>query len=488
MTKAQLYIDGNRREASNGARFDVIHPCDESVVGSAADATLKDVDAAVQAARHAFDSTTWSRDHAFRQHCLQQLQDAFRDNAAAIKDLQIAEAGSLCTGLQQQVDIPIAEMSHEIALTTEFGWEIDFPAYQRGPLRSLRRVRYEPRGVVVAITAWNAPFLLNLWKSVPALATGNTVVLKTAPDTPLSGALMARLIQEKTDIPAGVFNVLSSSSADVGDALTADSRVDMYHFTGSTAVGQRIASRAAIGLRKVVLELGGKSANILLGDADVDVAVAYSASLCMFNSGQGCTLPTRMIVHESIYDEVVERLRAVVGSMSWGDPRDPANMVGPIINARQVDRIAGLVDRAQQEGARVMVGGARGDRDGKGFWYLPTVLTDVNEDSELAQTEVFGPVLAVLKYRGDDNEAVRMANNSKYGLSGYVQTTDETRAWMVANQLSAGTVNIGRSVHSSPLTPFGGYGLSGVGREHGEEGWMEFLRTKTIASPAGNAV
>jgi len=204
----------------------------------------------------------------------------------------------------------------------------------------------------------------------------------------------------------------------------------------------------------------------------------------MLNSGQGCTLATRMIVHEQIYDEVVERVRAVVSQIPVGDPREMTTVVGPIIRASQLERIEGLVNRAVTAGARVVAGGHRLDRNGKGFWYAPTAVVDVDENSELAQTEVFGPVLSVLKYRGDDDEAVRVANNTVYGLSGYVQSRDVERARAIANRLRTGTVSINRSAHNSPDTPFGGYGMSGMGREHGIEGWREFLQTKTVACPA----
>jgi aldehyde dehydrogenase (NAD+) len=329
------------------------------------------------------------------------------------------------------------------------------------------------------------PYVTNIWKIVPALATGNTVVLKTPPDTPLTGAMLARVIHDFTEIPPGVFNVISSADNSVGgDALTGDARVDMFHFTGSVAVGQRILERAAAGIRKCVLELGGKSANLILDDADLDVAVPLGARNCMQSSGQACVAATRLIVHASVYDEVVERLEEIVGAMPWGDPRQVSTIVGPIIRASQLDSIAGFVDRAVTDGGRIVVGGRRGDRGGKGFWYLPTVVADVDENSELAQTEVFGPVLAVIKYDGDDDEAVRVANNSTYGLSGNVQSSDLERAGRIADRMRTGTVNIGTSRHNSPVTPFGGYGLSGLGREHGLEGWKEYLQSKTIASPA----
>jgi len=482
--EALLYIDGQFKSASSGERFDVISPSDESVVGTAAEATAEDVSAAVGAARKAFDTTSWSEDADFRKHCLSQLQAGLRKEAESFKSVQVDESG-IPAGIAGLIDVTIEEISYTIDLIDSTQWETDFPAHEMLGMRSLRKVRYEPYGVVGAITPWNAPIMLNLWKSVPALGSGNTVVLKSAPETPLAGAMLARVVSEQTDVPPGVFNVISSSNNAVGgDALTGDPRVDMFHFTGSTAVGQRIAERAAVGIRKVVLELGGKSANIILEDADLDVAIPHSAGMCMLSSGQGCTLATRLLVPAALYDEVAERMRAVISAIPWGDPHDPGTVVGPIIRANQVERMDGLVKRAAEAGARVLVGGKLGDRGGKGFWYEPTLVVDVDENSEIAQTEVFGPVLSVIKYDGSDDEAIRIANNTKYGLSGYVQTRDVQRGMRVARRLRTGTVNIGNAVFNSPDTPFGGYGASGLGREHGVEGWMEFLQAKTIASPA----
>ncbi len=486
--EGRLFIDGEFREAKSGNRYDVINPADESLVATAADAGSDDVHDAVTAARRAADQTDWATDHKFRRHCLEQLQVALRAEAGEFRKLVTAEAGVASSVINTHVDVMIDGMDFFNDLTTSFPWEEDLGPYQILGMASHRRVRYEPHGVVGAITPWNAPFMTAIWKVHHSLATGNTVVLKSAPDTPLTAAKMAQIAAQSTDLPPGVFNAISSKDkAIAGDALTGDPRVDLYHFTGSPGVGQRIAERAAVGIRKVVLELGGKSANILLPDADLDMATALGAGMCMSTSGQGCALPTRMIVHADIYDEVLQRLHAMVSALPWGDPTDPGNVVGPIIRAEQRERIAGLVDRAQQAGARILCGGKRGDRGGKGFWYEPTVVTDVDENAEIAQTEVFGPVLTVIRYDGDDTEAVRVANNSRYGLSAYIQSRDEERAWAVANRLKAGTVNINNSFYLSPDGPFGGWGISGVGVEHGVPGFQEYLRIKTIASPAPTA-
>ncbi|MDT3441942.1 aldehyde dehydrogenase family protein [Pseudofrankia sp. BMG5.37] len=485
--EGRLYVGGQFREAGAGGRFDVLNPADETLAGTAADAQAEDVAAAVTAARRAADETSWGADHTFRQRVLRQLQEGLRKEAAAARRLQVAEAGTPVSNIGNHIDVMTEDMTFFNDLIDRFPWEADVGVHQGVGLPSNRRVRYEPYGVVGAITPWNAPFMTNIWKIQHALATGNTIVLKTAPDTPLAGAFIARVAHEHTELPPGVLNVVSSrDKAAAGEALTGDPRVDMYHFTGSPQVGQRIYERAAVGIRKVCLELGGKSANIVLDDADLAVAIPVSVGMCMANSGQGCALATRMVVHASRYDEVVDAVTAAVAALPWGDPADPGNLVGPIINAAQLARMEGLVDRAVAAGARVTVGGRRGasPTGGRGFWYEPTVVADAHEDSEIAQYEVFGPVLTIVRYDGDDEEAVRVANNSRYGLSSYIQTSDPERAWWLANRMAAGTVNIGPSFYLSPDTPFGGYGISGVGREHGEDGFREYLQAKTIASPA----
>ncbi len=483
--EGRLFIDGKFTEGIAGRRYDVINPADESTVGTAVDADPADVTRAVDAAHNAARNTDWATNHKFRLHCLQQLQDGLRAEAEDLRALAVAEAGTPYSATLTHVTAQIEDMSYFNGLIDTWRWERDLPPYELLGMRSNRRVRYEPYGVVGAISPWNAPFMTNIWKVGHALATGNTVVLKSAPDTPLTAARIAKVAAEKTDLPPGVLNTISSADkALAGEALTTDPRVGLLHFTGSPQVGQRIAENAAVGIRHTVLELGGKSANILLPDANLDMACALGIGMCMSNSGQGCALATRMIVHADIYDEVLARLAAVAGMIPWGDPRDESTVVGPIIRAEQLERIEGLVDRAVADGARIIAGGKRGDRGGKGFWYLPTVVADVDENAELAQTEVFGPVLAVVRYEGDDDEAVRVANNSRYGLSGYVQSADEARAWSVANRLHAGTVNINNSFYLSPDAPFSGYGISGDGVEHGEEGFRDYLQVKTIASPA----
>jgi aldehyde dehydrogenase (NAD+) len=482
-TRGQLLIDGQLRQASDGRYFDVINPADESVVGAVPEATVADVENAVDAARRTFDETNWSSDIQLRKRIVTQLQSALRNELDTIKALQVAEAGSP-RQILALIDDEIEYLHHYIGLADTFEWEVDYGIHETFGLRSHRVVRYEPYGVVAAIPPWNGPFLSSLRKVVPAIMSGNTVVLKPPPDTPLSGCLLAMLINERTDAPPGAINVITSSDPVVGgDNLTGSPKVDMFHFTGSSAIGERVAARAAVGVRKVVLELGGKSANVILEDADLDRAVPMSVRMSMMNSGQGCMLATRAIVHESIYDEFVERVSAAVSEVPWGDPGKEETIVGPIIRRDQLERIDGLVERARKSGARITTGGSKAHINGKGFYYLPTVVADAAEDSEVAQTEVFGPVLTIIKYRGGDDDAIRIANSTKYGLAAYVQTRSGDRAARIANRMRAGGVAIGESAFYGPDTPHGGYGASGIGREHGPEGFREFLQTKTVSVP-----
>jgi len=482
--EGKLFINGKWCDASDGATFDDINPADETLVGRAADATLADVSDAIGAAREAFDTTSWSTDSDFRRKCLEQLAAGLGRVKADLVEMTVLEAG-IPFNQANLIDSTVEEVEWIADLVGRFAWETDLPVAEMLGMRSHRRVRQEPRGVVAAITPWNVPTGMNVGKSAPALATGNTVVLKPAPDTPLSAMILAEVIANETDIPPGVFNLITSNHNEVGgDGLTGDPRVNMFAFTGSTAVGQRIASRAAIGFRKVVLELGGKSANIILDDADLDAAVPYSVTMCMYNSGQGCLLPTRMVVHESLYDEVLERSVAFTKSIPWGDPHDPATVVGPMIRRGQLERMDGLVQRARDAGAIIATGGHVSHKFDKGFWYEPTVVTGVDEYAEISQTEVFGPVLTILKYSGGDDEAVRIANATPYGLGAYVQTTNPDRAWKIARAVRSGGVAIGPSFWVASDTPFGGYGASGLGREHGVEGFLEFLQAKAIATPA----
>jgi aldehyde dehydrogenase (NAD+) len=350
-------------------------------------------------------------------------------------------------------------------------------------MKTARLVRREAAGVVAAITPWNFPNQINLAKLGPALAAGCTVVLKPAPDTPWTGAELGRLIATRTDIPPGVVSVLTSSGNAIGEMLSADARVDMISFTGSTAAGRAVMAAAAPTLKKVFLELGGKSAALVLDDYDVAAAASLTAFSACIHAGQGCALTTRLIVPRSRYDEAVEACVRTMRSVRVGDPADQATVCGPVISARQRDRIESYLLAAAADGGEFGCGGGRVAGMDAGFWIEPTVITGLDNGSKAAREEIFGPVLVVLAHDGDD-DAVTTANDSPYGLSGAVFGNDLHRARAVARRIRTGTVGINGGVWYSPDMPFGGYKQSGIGREMGIAGFEEYLEIKAIAEPA----
>jgi acyl-CoA reductase-like NAD-dependent aldehyde dehydrogenase len=344
-------------------------------------------------------------------------------------------------------------------------------------------VEKEAAGVVAAIIPYNYPTQIGLAKLAPSLAAGCTVVLKAAPDTPLVTLALGRLIAEETDIPPGVVNVLASSDAAVGEVLTTHPDVDLVTFTGSTATGRRIMAAASETIKRVFLELGGKSAMVLLDDADEAAAAMMSAFSVCSHAGQGCAIATRLVVPRQRHNAVVDQVAGLMDRVVHGDPTDRDTYMGPLISQRQREKVDGLVRRAVDAGATLVTGGTSVD---PGFFYTPTLLAGVDPDSEIAQTEVFGPVLAVIPHDGED-DAVRIANNSVYGLSGAVFSADTDRAIAVARRIRSGTFSINGGNFAGADAPFGGYKQSGIGREMGVAGLEEFLERKTFAMVAGNA-
>ena len=482
--EARMLIDGELVDAASGATYANINPATEEEIGQVADGGADDMERAIVAARRAFDESDWASDRELRKRSLRQLQEALGKEREVLRPQIVAEVGAplmLTYAIQQ--DSCIDDMEWDIDCIDRVEWEHDLPVHEFFGMSSARRVVREPIGVVGAITPWNFPFMLNLSKVIPALAAGNTVVLKPAPDTPWSATHIGKLVAEYTDIPAGVFNIVTSGdAANVGEMLTADPRVDMISFTGSTVIGKRIMARGAETLKRVFLELGGKSANIILDDADLTAQCGSGAMVCM-HGGQGCAITTRMLLPRSRYDEGVELLKTAFENWKYGDPNDAENLQGPLINARQRERVLGHIEQAKADGARLVVGGGRPSHLEKGFYVEPTLFVDVDPDSALAQEEVFGPVLAVIPYDTDD-DAVRIANNSKYGLSGAVNGTDLERAYGIARRIRSGTIAVNGGQWFGPDSPFGGYKQSGLGREHGVAGFEEYLETKTIGLPA----
>jgi aldehyde dehydrogenase (NAD+) len=481
-----MLIDGALTEAADGGVYDNVNPATGQVIGVAADGGHADIDTAIAAARRAFDETSWSTDHSFRLRCIRQLHSAMVAHADELRASCVAEVGapvSLTYGAQ--LDAPIAGIAWTADLLERYQWEIDHGIAEPFGIRTRRVVRREPAGVVAAITPWNFPHQINLAKVVPALAAGNTVVLKPAPDTPWCATLLGRIAATETDIPAGVLNVVTSAAnADAGRQLVSDRRVDLVSFTGSTATGRDIMATAAGHVAKVFLELGGKSAAIALDDADLPTAAAMAVFQVMTHAGQGCAITSRFVVPRARYDEAVELLTGFMGSMTYGDPTDPAHLMGPLINERQRRRVMGYIERAVADGGRVVLGGGiptgLPEHLAGGFFVEPTIVAGVQPGDTIAQEEVFGPVLAVLAHDGDD-DAVRIANDSTYGLSGAVFAATDERALAVAHRIRTGTISVNGGVYYGADVPFGGYKQSGIGREMGQMGFEEYLEAKTIA-------
>jgi aldehyde dehydrogenase (NAD+) len=480
----RLLIGGDLRGAADGAEFPIENPATGDVIGHAPDATASDAEAAIESARCAFREKSWTSDPALRARCLRQLKAALDANFEALRAITIAEAGvpRLWTD-GPQLRMPVDGLDYLVTLLEGYEWEQDLGVAAPLGISTARRVCREPAGVVAAITPWNFPNQINLAKLGPALAAGCTVVLKPAPQTPWTGAELGRLITTQTDIPPGVVNVLTASGPAVAEALTADPRVDMISFTGSTATGRRVMAAAAPTLKKVFLELGGKSAAVVLDDYDVTAAAALTAFSVCVHAGQGCALTTRLIVPRDRYDDAVAGTVQAMRGVTVGDPADAATVCGPVISAAQRDRVESYLSSAQADGGSFACGGGRVAGRPAGYWIEPTVITGLGNAARAAREEIFGPVLVVLAHDGDD-DAVALANDSPYGLSGAVFGTDLARARAVASRIRAGTIGINGGVWYSPDVPFGGYKQSGTGREMGLAGFEEYLEIKSIALPA----
>jgi aldehyde dehydrogenase (NAD+) len=481
--ETRLFIDGELVAAASGSTYPNINPATEEVMGEVADAGPEDMDKAVAAARRAFDETDWSTNHAFRLECLQQLKEGLQAEMEDFKQQIAAETGAplgICGEMGPQCDIPIGFMDYTLERLPQYEWSRDIGISEMMGGKSRRLVEKEAIGVVACVTPWNVPLQINLAKCVPALAAGCTVILKAAPDTPWSATMLGRIVKDYTDIPAGVFNVITSEDpVTVGDQLVGDPRVDMVSFTGSTAVGKHIMARASQTVKKVFLELGGKSANIVLDDADLGTSLLSALAVC-FHAGQGCALNTRLLVPRAKQAEVEELLKTYFGFITYGDPAAEGAIMGPQVNARQRERVLAYIEKGKAEGARLLLGGGTPDHLDKGYYVEPTVFVDVTNDMTIAREEIFGPVLAVLSYE-DEEDAIRVANDSDFGLSGSVWSASEERALAVARRIRTGTINVNGGNFYAADAPFGGYKQSGIGREMGLEGFEEYLQTKTIA-------
>ncbi|MDG3015297.1 aldehyde dehydrogenase family protein [Speluncibacter jeojiensis] len=472
----RLFIGGTHRDATDGATYTSINPATEEPIAQIAAAGAEDVDRAVRIARDAFESGRWATmSGAQRGQILARAADLIEQDAGNLAALETAEMGKLYSH-SVDGDIPAAaatfrhfagwadKLSGRTAMLPDFGPQPRFGFTLRQPL-----------GVVGAITPWNNPAVIAAWKSAPALAAGCTVVIKPAEDAALSTLRLAELLAE-AGLPDGVFNVVPGLGEVAGAALARHPGLDKISFTGSVEVGKQIGSLAGDNFRKVTLELGGKAPQLVLADADLEQAMPWIAMGNFYHTGQVCAAGTRVLVHESRVDEVVEGLAAVAASSTVGDPFDAASTMGTVVNDRQLERILGYVEAGRREGAKLVAGGNRlGER---GFYVEPTVFVGDN-DLTIAREEIFGPVATVIPFR-DNDEAVRLANDTKYGLNAMIYTQNLSATHRIIPQLRVGTVWVNGWGVPDVSLPWGGRGGSGIGRELGQSGLEAYTEEKTV--------
>lgn len=480
MADFKLFIDGEFMEAASGETFETLDPANGESIGTVAKAGPEDAARAIDAARAAFDDGRWSAKRpAERAKVLHAVAKGIQERAAELAELESRDSGATLTKAK---GADVGGAAHWFRVMADFGLTLDEPealpqTLVPGP--SSNYLRREPIGVCSAIIPWNFPIQMAAWKISMALAAGNTIVLKPAPETPCTAVRLGEIIAE-AGVPEGVVNIIPGPGPGTGEELITNPKVDKVAFTGSVEVGKHVMRAAASTLKKVTLELGGKSAQVVLDDADLDLAVDGALYAIFFHSGQVCTAGSRLLLPETLHDEFIDRLKERVGAITVGNPLEKGTTMGPVVSQRQLDTVLGYVETGRKEGATLVAGGVRLTQDGmdKGFFLAPTIFTDVTPDMTIAQEEIFGPVLSVLRYT-DEEDAIRIANGTPYGLAAAVWGTP-TRAIKVAERLRAGTVWVNEYHLLNPKYPFGGYKQSGVGREHGLLGLHEYTEAKHI--------
>ncbi len=484
--EARMLIGGELVEAEGGRTFDVENPATEEIIGQVADGTVADMERAIGIAREAFDTNRrWREDVEFRHHCLMQLGEALDRHREELRRIIVSEVGTPISATTAQIESPLLEPAYWAEKGKNWNYLEDTGIHEGYGRKSRRLIQWAPVGVVGSITPWNTPLYLNIAETVPALMAGNAVVLKPAQLTPYSGTTYGKIILEETDIPAGIFQVVSSNDNEVGATLSRDPRVDMISFTGSTATGRKILEAASATVKKTVLELGGKSAHILTDDADFATFLPGAAMVTCVMSGQSCVLPSRVLLPRSRYEEGLAILKAAFEAFPLGDPWNPANLQGPQVAGVQWAKVQGMINQAIADGARLVAGGpGRPDGFEKGWYTRPTLFADVRPGTDLFENEVFGPVLAVTPYDTEE-EAIAIANDSIYGLSGQVTAGDPQRAFDIASRINTGSMAVNGGGFFGLTSPFGGTKQSGLGRRNSDEGFAEYMESKTIGVPEG---
>ena len=467
--RPHLYIDGSWVEPNGEGTIEVINPATEGVIGSVPVGSESDANAAVQAARAAF--TGWSESTIDeRSNYLNLLSSALKDRGEEMAELITSEVGTpIEYSRMAMVGTPRVVSRSYAKILDGFAWEEE--------VRNSIVVK-EPIGVVAMITPWNFPLHQIIGKVAPAIATGCTMVLKPSKEAPLNAFVLADILDE-IGLPNGVFNLISGHGREIGETLASHPDVDMVSFTGSTNAGVRVSELAAPSVKRVTLELGGKSANIILDDAEIPRAASSAIYACFANSGQECSALTRLLIPEDSREEVVEVIASKIGRYTVGDPMDGTSKCGPLVSKRQQESVSRYISTGIDEGATLVAGGEGMPDDlDSGFYVRPTVFADVTPEMTVFREEIFGPVLCITTYSNEE-EAIELANDSEYGLSGGVWSGDESRAMKVARKLRTGQVSINGGAFNV-TAPFGGYKKSGLGRELGVHGMEEFLETKSI--------
>ena len=474
LRKTDFYIDGKWVAPVREHELEVINPADETAFATISLGSAADVDSAVAAARKAFK--TWSRtSREERLEYLEKLLAAYEKRSGDMAKIISSEVGAPITmSTQQQAGAGWGHIKSFIRTLKNF--RFDAPLSEKVPTE---HIAHEPIGVCGLITPWNWPMNQICLKVIPAVAAGCTVILKPSEISPMSGIVFAEIMEE-AGFPAGVFNLVNGDGPNVGEAMSRHPGIDMMSFTGSTRAGIAVQKAAAETVKRVTLELGGKSPNIVFADADIPKAVKRGTLHCFNNTGQSCNAPTRMLVERSVYDSAVEIAAETANNCKVGDPAEEGNHIGPLISQMQFDKVQTLIQKGIDEGARLVAGGTgRPEGFNRGYYVRPTVFADVNNDMAIAREEIFGPVLAMIPFE-TEAEAIEIANDTQYGLAAYVQSGDQARAQKVARELRAGMVLLNGAQRPAG-SPFGGYKMSGNGREGGDWGLEDFMEVKAIS-------